>query len=291
MSLVADDKLMGTEEIKTPIFETRVKVGVKTDEYIMAVIKGRPVYAPVYDERALVFLKEYILERIEADWDFPILMTGERGSGKSMLALRLARTIDPALTLDSVIFDFKDFGDRFQNNSPGGQIILDEAVWGMYAAHWMHKVQAYLVKILDMGRAKRQISYFLVPNREHLNKKVREDIPQLYLHLVTQRGRRGFCEVRQIDRSNPFMGSWWEPYFAFTFTALEDDFWAAYQAKKMAFLSAASDYKKHTADGDYVDQVMVKLHEKGMTTREIGELFDRDQSQIVRRINRIKSLS
>lgn len=268
--------------VKTPLQGREIVVGLQGERYKMAVYSGRPAYTPVYDERALNLISAIAEERIALEWDFPVLLTGGRGSGKSMLAQRVARTHDPNLKLDAIIFEAKQFAERFQNNPPGAQIIVDESVWGMYAAEWMSRLQVYFVKILDIGRAKRQIVYFLTPDRHHLNKKIRDDIPQLWLHVTAPKGIRGWCEVRTVDRDNPFYGTWWKPYFAFTFTACKDEFWQRYETKKSEFLSYATDYKKQMRADNLMDQVIRNLTTMKYSTTQIGKILGVSQPTVSR---------
>jgi hypothetical protein len=270
--------------IITPLKGQEVEVGLVAERHKMALIGGRPLYTPIYDERAVEFIAGLVRERIAMDWDCIMLYTGERGVGKSTLAMEIGLAYDPSLSVESIVFDTDEFSKQFQTNAPGKQIIFDEAVWGLFSDQWMHRAQIYIVKVLDVGRARRQVSSFIVPDRRHLIRKIREDMPHLWFHVMALRGERGFCEVRIADRNNPFYGTFWKPLLAFVYSPYAGPLWEGYEKKKAAFLTRATDKKVSLSREDNKDQIILNLRREGYSTRQTAKVLDLDQSTIVRRL-------
>ncbi len=61
------------------------------------------------------------------DNDFQMLMIGNEGSGKSVLAMQICSYIDPTFNLDRVCFTAEDFKNQVMKGKPGQAIMLDES--------------------------------------------------------------------------------------------------------------------------------------------------------------------
>lgn len=98
---------------------------------------------------------------IHHDADFVIVVDGEEGSGKSVLAQQLASVLDPEFNIDKIAFNAEEFLKlvRDPNRKAGDCIILDEAFSGLNARQSLSKINRAVV---GLATEMRQLNLFCI---------------------------------------------------------------------------------------------------------------------------------
>lgn len=241
-------------DMLTPIHKTRVPVGVYTPKFLIEYAKrGQdyvPVYVPFVDNRAIRFIAQIAIERIFELYDCIFLITGQRRTGKSTLALQIAQTIDKDFCAKDVVFRLDEFHRRLDEHPYANpltgilpQIQLDEAGFDLFAQEWQHSPQREVVKTLEVIGAKRICLYFIAPHREKLNRGVREEMCYIWIDTNPNPklgSDRGYAELR-IGQVNKWRQEQrWKPQCAFFFDELTGPLWDQYSQRKVDFISTVS---------------------------------------------------
>ena len=206
---------------------------------------------PFLDDTGIRLLAEIIRERINRMKDVFVIVTGDRGCGKSTLILRLCLEVDKAFSVDHIAFKLEDFGRLFNENPQGDgskgvypQVVMDEAGHALYGMDWLTKEQKIIAKELIISRIKRQILYMAVPKRKQLNNQVR-DMAFVWIHVSEPEDYyQGYAVVRLAPpkiQSEFHSEKLWTPKFAFVFPQLEGALWDEYEKRKIAFVNEVTD--------------------------------------------------
>ena len=206
------------------------------------------VFVPCLGESGIEVLAEYIRERIDHGFDCLIMVSGDRGSGKSTLILQTALELDKNITADSVAFRLEDFARIFKYNSTKkkryAQVIMDESGHAFHSRDWNNRVQRTVIKHMIISRVKRQIIWEAVPKRSQLDNQLR-DMPYLWVHVTEPREFvQGFAVV--LTAPSPLQSMWhperyWVHQFAFMFNKLEGPLWDEYEKRKIEFVDAITE--------------------------------------------------
>jgi len=262
----------------------------------------RESYVSLLDESGVRFLAECIKERIDHNRDCPILVTGDRGIGKSTVKIKTAKTIDPKFDIGQIAFRLEEFEKIFQSNPYGDgkkgiypQIDMDEAGHALYGPEWLAREQRTIAKQLIISRIKRQIIWMAVPKRMQFNNQLR-NMAAIWVHVSEpQEFVQGYALVRMAPahlQSEWHSDKYWEPKFAFIFTAETGDLWERYEAKKIAFVNEVTG---ETMTGrtkrrdDFELQVVTRLAEKKMSQEFIGEIIGKERSTISKMLTTSKT--
>jgi len=202
------------------------------------------VLVPCLGYSGIKVLAEYIRERIDFGFDCLILVTGDRGAGKSTLILEAALELNQKFSVDNVAFRIEEFGETFKTNKPGkvkrySQVIMDEAGHTCHAQDWMNRVQRTITKHMIVSRIKRQVIWMAVPKRSQLNNQLR-DMPYIWVHVSEPREFvQGYAQV--LTAPGPVQSMWhseryWLHQFCFIFPELKGDLWDEYEKRKKQFV-------------------------------------------------------
>jgi len=231
-----------TGVIKTPKGK-RFNVGIVAPSYRMGKTAHAKQMVVVYDSRIIPYIASLIKELPQEGFDCIILITGRRRTGKSTLGAQIARAIDPKFGVDHIAFRLAEFNDVIHNNPFADpehgiypQVILDEAGFDLFSQNWMQEMQKNLVKKFEVIGQKCQAVYLILPHRMLLNRGMREGMVMYWINVSTFDGERGFAELRVGQENIWTLEQYWKPLCAFTFGDLHDDFWEAYNTKKMKFI-------------------------------------------------------
>ncbi len=127
-----------------------------------------------------------IKERLQKNMNCLALFSGEPGSGKSLSAITLARTVDPTFTLDElpnrVVFTTKQLldllireGKNNQKDLPkGSAIVFDEAGVEVNSRDWQKEVVKDFAKISQTMRFLNYLVIMTVPLSLFIDKQARE---------------------------------------------------------------------------------------------------------------------
>lgn len=82
----------------------------------------------MYIDPLLAGLLDQVKKRvINRDNDYVMVIDGEEGSGKSVLAMNIAKYLDPSFDLNDIVFTAEDFMNRVKTAPKYKTILLDEA--------------------------------------------------------------------------------------------------------------------------------------------------------------------
>ena len=277
-----------------------ISVSVITQKHpVRGIVRNSLV--PLLDESGVNFLAECIKERIAHKRDCPVLVTGDRGIGKSTVKIKTARKIDPKFDIDKIAFHLEEFERIFANNPYGDadknefpQVDMDEAGHALYGPDWLQKEQRIIAKQLIISRIKHQIIWMAVPKRMQFNNQLR-NMAAIWVHVSEpQEFVQGYALVRMAPahlQSEWHSDRYWEPKFAFVFTAETGELWERYETKKIAFVNEVT---ADTANGrtkrrdDFEAEVVKRLIDKKMSQSEIAVVIGRDQSTVSRILSTTK---
>lgn len=235
--------------------ERAVSVNVIQPQY--TVKQGsRNLKIPLLDRSGIHFTSELIKEGIDHKRDRFILVTGDRGLGKSTLIWHGAKGVDPNFDASKVAFWLEEFDQIFNSNPQGNgekrvypQVVMDEAGYALYGPQWLQREQLVIAKELIVSRIKRQILWMAVPKRMQLNNQVR-DMAHIWIHVSEPKEYlQGYAVVRlapSLLQSEFASEKYWEPKYAFIFPEIVGPEWDAYETRKMEFVNKVT---KDTAAG------------------------------------------
>lgn len=237
----------------------------------------RPVKVHAYDDRYLDFIVDWIHDQVANGFDVVIMYTGERRFGKSTIALRIARKIDPGFPVANVAFRLSDFRRVLSANPRADpeagvwpQVMLDEAGYDLYKGDWMTAISKQMVKNFQVLGEKRQVIHLVLPHADFLNTKVHQGIARMWLDVDLWQKQRGYSEVRLGKRNKWLLERYWEPWAICMFDPIphDDPWWLSYTAKKQAFIdeSLAQDEavdagEKHTKQTEQRDRAIRLLYQ------------------------------
>ena len=124
--------------------------------------------APIVAEQ-LDAVKKRVLDK---DRDFVFVIDGEEGSGKSVLAMQLAKYLDPNFNLDKVVFNSDDFLKLIKDpkTKPGSCVLLDEAMAAANARGSLTEVNRSMQAVASEMRQKNLFIIFCIPSFFDLDK-------------------------------------------------------------------------------------------------------------------------
>jgi len=236
---------------------------------------GHVNHVPLFDETGKTVVAKFITERIDHKKDCPVLVTGDRGAGKSTVIGSIALEIDPKFPVDNVAFRLTDFAAVFDKNPQGDgengiypQISMDEAGHALYGSEWLKQEQRIIAKQLIISRIKQQIIWMAVPKRKQFNNQVR-DMAYIWIHVLEPREYlQGYAIVRVAPpdmQSEWLPEKYWAPRFVFTFPSLTGEWWDAYEKKKITFVNEVTAEtakgKGRTKENDSRDAAIRRLVE------------------------------
>jgi hypothetical protein len=201
------------------------------------------VTIPLLGDSGLLVMAEYVRERIDHNFDCLVMVSGDRGSGKSTLILQCALEIDPRFSAEQIAFRPSDFAKVFQANDKTKrkyrQLVADESGHAFHSRRWNNSFQTTIIRHMIISRVKKQVIWQAVPKRSQLDNQLR-DMPYIWVH-VSQPTEfvQGFAIV--LTAPSPLQSMWhperyWVHQFAFTFQPLAGDLWDEYEKRKIAFV-------------------------------------------------------
>ncbi len=108
----------------------------------------------------------------EGDQDRIYVVTGREGLGKSTLAMQLAYSVDPNLSLDNIVFTANQLEKRIKEAKRFIAIIFDESFSGLSSKGAISKENKRLVRLLMMCRQRNLFIFIVLPSFFLLEKYV-----------------------------------------------------------------------------------------------------------------------
>jgi len=144
--------------------------------------------------------------RLRNDKDAIVVITGERGIGKTVLAHCLAKGVDHSFDMRShTLFDpevahLKDILYGFKKYSA---TVVDELIRIGYRRNWASVGNKLLIELYNLCRYQNQASFLCIPNFNDIDKDLQDNVT-LWIHVVD----RGFA-VAFCSDENPFVADKW----------------------------------------------------------------------------------
>jgi hypothetical protein len=231
-------------DLTNPISGRTFTVGVLQDEYLMAVENGQSKVCHMYDHRFLDYMVDVILDRPRHEFATNIMIAGEPRTGKSTLAITMARKADADFPPSKVGFTLDEYMKIFSSNPYADpkrgiipQAVADESGFAMAAPKHADREQVNLGLMFQVTPVINTVSYFVLPHKDFLLKNIRDTMIQYWFQVVTFKLTRGFCEVREAIHSKFTKDVYWAPMAAFTFDPMaKDPWWQEYFRRKVEFV-------------------------------------------------------
>ena len=107
---------------------------------------------------------------INNDRDFVMVIDGEEGSGKSVLAQQIAKKLDPTFTIENITFNSDQFIDRLKKAPKHSCIILDEAFSSANSRSALTEVNRSLIGVATEMRQQNLFVIIVIPSFFDLDK-------------------------------------------------------------------------------------------------------------------------
>lgn len=125
------------------------------------------------------------------DRDNFFLVDGSEGSGKSVLALQLAKYVDPTFDLSRVCFTPEEFEHAIRHAENGQAVLFDEAFRGLSSRAALSAVNKLLVTLMMECRQKNLFVFLVLPTFFLLDKYAALFRSKGLFHVYEKNGRRG----------------------------------------------------------------------------------------------------
>lgn len=157
------------------------RVGLRTSEKTSDF--GLGTQKRMIKDYALYEFTDDIAKTIALDKDFLITIDGDTGTGKSTMALKIAKSVQPDYDMNTqMVFSAEEFLTAINSLPRGSVIVADEAVTMLFSRDFMTNSNKDIVKKLNLVRYKNYIILFLIPNFWDLEKGARERM-KVWIHI------------------------------------------------------------------------------------------------------------
>jgi hypothetical protein len=218
-----------------------------------------------------------IANNLRRDWDALIVIDGEEGSGKSVLALQLCRCLDSNFTLKNVVYRYSDLLERIERLPKYSAILHDEMGLSAFNREAMTRANRELVKSLMVCRNQNKALVACVPNFWMLDPYVRNHRTSLWIHLAQKEYMgnkiRGFAEFR-FKKENIWGDTpYWDLEAVYKFAKIPDAVYEAYKASKEREVSKGI---VQDGEGDAIgerNRIALEAYQKGISQEMIGKVL------------------
>ncbi|MHB1262058.1 MAG: hypothetical protein ACYC2H_10125 [Thermoplasmatota archaeon] len=176
------------------------------------------------------------LKLVKNEWDNVHLVTGEEGVGKSLWMRKVARKLDPELTVERIHFTQDNYLNDAAQLDVGRAIIMDE-----FRGHRRLAMHGDRQEFLDFTKECRAMSLHQFIGYPHINQFER-DLLTNRIRYWEHIPRRGFVEIRERvsilkfrktrEGPEPYMETRWPLVGQFPFTEKNDPLKPLYLEKK-----------------------------------------------------------
>jgi hypothetical protein len=168
--------------------------------------------------------------RMRNDWDNMIGIQGERGAGKSTLALWISLSLDPTgFKPNHVFYEPNEWKTVMHPKQKGQVYVLDEGTNIAFNRTWQNRDQISLMQLLNTVRQRNHTMIWCAPNLERMDTVIRGDIIKYRISVVS-RGR-ALVQQRRFDYRKGT--SHWDDKLWVRYGSLESHpFWPEYVRRK-----------------------------------------------------------
>jgi hypothetical protein len=156
-------------------------------------------------------LKRFLDSKVKVDLaskdkDYPMLIDGYEGSGKSTFAQQIGKYVDPTLNIDRVCMTADEFKNAVLTAKKNQCVIYDEAVTGMTAGDSISRVGKLLKSLMMQMRQKNLFIIIILPSIFEFNKYAVLSRAKSFFHIYEAGGRRGyFVGFNRRDMRNTYL--------------------------------------------------------------------------------------
>lgn len=133
----------------------------------MGKTKKKDFYVDPIIDSELVRIKKQVIKK---DKDFVVVIDGEEGSGKSVLAQQVAKRLDPNFNIDNICFNADQFIERLKNAPKYSCIVLDEAYNAASSRGSLTEVNRSMVAVATEMRQRNLFVIIVLPSFFDLDK-------------------------------------------------------------------------------------------------------------------------
>jgi len=167
-----------------------------------------------YEDTKFKYFNEYykvgvldeIVKHIKRNNDCVLLIDGQEGSGKSVLAGCSAKYVDESFNVERIVFDSQALFENAEKLKAQRYkaIQYDEAVTGLFSTDFMKEEFKNLIKLFSMARKRNLVVFLVVPNIRLLPAYIVTHRSMGLLHVYKNRGvERGYAKFyskKQLEK-------------------------------------------------------------------------------------------
>jgi len=151
-------------------------------------------------------LAKTLIDRVTADKDVVICVSGDEGSGKSTLAGALGIECDPLFNMErNVLYlpSAKDIKNTIYNLPPFSPVIIDEGIKSLYKLNWATKGQKFLNMVYAVCRKENKITIICIPRFTDIGEFFRNHRIKVWLHIVDE-----ISNKKDVGRAAMMVRTW-----------------------------------------------------------------------------------
>jgi hypothetical protein len=159
-------------------------------------ISGNPHQGYYLDDLIYTNFVKVVIPSVKNRWDYPFIVSGMEGTGKSTLAFTFAHFLDPTFNLDRVVFSADGLMKAIDNAKPESAIVMDEAIISLASQSASTAIQQILIKKFVTIRKKRLYIFLVIPSIFLLRKYFAIFRAKILIHCFTPDGiSRGMAKI------------------------------------------------------------------------------------------------
>lgn len=149
--------------------------------------------------RNLKLIKQRITTK---DFDYVMVIDGEEGAGKSVLAMQIAKFIDPSFNLNDMSWDGLTFVKSIMDSKQHKVKVFDEAFTGLSARKSLSQINNMITSLIMEMRQRNLFVIIVLPTVFMLDPYIAKFRARSVIHVYTKKGKRGRFVVFNKRKKN-----------------------------------------------------------------------------------------